>query len=313
MGGVVGGSRFSVPGFRGGSRRRSGARSRSVLKKLCGFGSALLLVSGLLALPLLQQSAHAATISDNFNRANGGLGSNWTTVSGTTAPQIVNNTAQPGSAGTLNSAYWSANTFGSNQYAAASFPNSSGTNFGPGIAVRLSGSKGYFLWYGNSASTVSIWRMDSSSSWTQLKASAKLTVAATDVWQLQAVGSTLTGFQNGKQVVTTTDTNYTTGAPGIWMYYAANQITNWSGGDVATTPTYSVGGTASGLSGTVVLQDNGGGQPVGDGQRLLHVPDPARQRRGVRGDGENAAVRADVHGQRRHRHHRAPPTSRASP
>ena len=231
---------------------------RTILRRLRGGGSALLLVLGLLTLPILQPSAHAATISDNFNRANGVLGSNWTTVSGTTAPQIVNNTAQPGSAGTLNSAYWSANTFGGNQYAAASFPNSSGTNYGPAIAVRLSNSKGYFLWYGNSASTVSIWRMDSSSSWTQLKASAKLTVAATDVWQLQAVGSTLTGYQNGKQVVTTTDTHYTTGAPGIWMYYATNQITNWSGGDVATTPTYSVGGTVSGLTGTVVLQDNGG-------------------------------------------------------
>lgn len=178
-----------------------------VLRSLCGGGLVLLLVAGLLTLPLLLPSAHAATISDNFNRANGGLGSNWTTVSGTAAPQIVNNTAQPGSAGTLNSAYWSANTFGSNQYAAASFPNSSGTNYGPAIAVRLSNSKGYILWYGNSANTVSIWRMDSSSSWTQLKASAKLTIAATDVWKLQAVGSTLTAYQNGKQVVTTTDTH----------------------------------------------------------------------------------------------------------
>ena len=218
----------------------------------------LFLVGALLALPFLQPSAHAATISDNFNRANGGLGSNWTTVSGTSAPQIVNNTAQPGSAGTLNSAYWSANTFGSNQYAAASFPNSSGANYGPAIAVRLSSSRGYVLWYGNSANTVSIWRMDSSSSWTQLKASAKLTIAATDVWQLQAVGSTLTAYQNGKQVVTTTDTHYTTGAPGIWMYYAGNQITNWSGGDVTAPVTYSVGGSVSGLAGSVVLQDNGG-------------------------------------------------------
>ena len=230
----------------------------SVLRSLCGGGSVLLLVAGLLTQPLLVPSADAATISDNFNRANGGLGSNWTTVTGTAAPQIVNNTAQPSSAGTLNSAYWSANTFGSNQYAAASFPNSSGTNYGPAIAVRLSNSKGYILWYGNSANTVSIWRMDSSSSWTQLKASAKLTIAATDIWQLQAVGSTLTAYQNGKQIVTTTDTHYTTGAPGIWMYYAGNQITNWSGGDVVTTPTYSVGGTVSGLSGTVVLNDNGG-------------------------------------------------------
>ena len=202
------GSVFSVPGFRGVLRQ-------GVRRKLLGGGLVLLLVPGLLALPFLQPSAHAATVSDNFNRANGGLGTNWTTVSGTTAPQIVSNKAQPGSAGTLNSAYWNANTFGSNQYAAASFPNSSGTNYGPGIAVRLSNSKGYILWYGNSPSTVSIWRMDSSSSWTQLKASAKLTVAATDVWQFQAVGSPLTGYQNGTQVVTTTDTNYTIGAPGI--------------------------------------------------------------------------------------------------
>jgi hypothetical protein len=230
----------------------------NVLRKLRGIGSVLLLVLGLLALPFLQPSAHAATVSDNFNRVNGGLGSNWTTVSGTNAPKIVNNTAQPGSSGTLNSAYWSANTFGSNQYAAASFPNSSGTNYGPAIAVRLSNSKGYILWYGNSASTVSIWRMDSSTSWTQLATSAQLTIAAADVWRFQAVGSTLTGYQNGKQVITTTDTHYTTGSPGIWMYFATNQITNWSGGDVATTPTYSVGGTLSGLSGTAVLQDNGG-------------------------------------------------------
>ena len=222
-----------VSGFRGLSRRGA-LYLRTVLKMLRSGGAVLLLVPGLLALPFFQSSAHAATVSDNFNRSNGGLGSNWTTVSGTTAPQIVNNTAQPGSAGTLNSAYWSANTFGGNQYAAASFPNSSGTNYGPGIAVRLSNSKGYILWYGNSASTVSIWRMDNSASWSQLKTSAKLTVASTDVWQLQAVGSTLTGYQNGKQVVTTTDTQYTTGAPGIWMYYATNQIANWSGGDVAT-------------------------------------------------------------------------------
>jgi hypothetical protein len=39
------------------------------------------------------------------------------------------------------------------------------------------------------------------------------------------------------------------------MYYSSNQIDNWSGGDVAS---YTVGGTVSGLSGTVVLQDNGG-------------------------------------------------------
>ena len=198
----------------------------------------------------------AGSASDNFNRADGALGSNWTTVSGTAAPEIVSNTLRAGTAGTLNSAYWSASTFGNDQFAQASLPNSSGTQYGPGIAVRLSGSKGYFLWYGNSPNTVSLWRMDSSSSWTQLKQSAALTVSpSSDVWKIQAVGSTISGYQNGNLVVQATDTNITSGSPGVWLYYSSNQIDNWSGGDVTT---YSIGGTVSGLSGTVVLQDNGG-------------------------------------------------------
>src|SRR5260370_25665035 len=58
-----------------------------------------MLVLGMMAAAFLQQVTNAATVSDNFNRANGGLGSNWTTVAGTTAPKIANNTLQPGTAG----------------------------------------------------------------------------------------------------------------------------------------------------------------------------------------------------------------------
>ena len=215
------------------------------------------LLAGVLTI-LHPQEASAATVSDNFNRADGGLGGNWTTVAGTSAPKIVSNTLQAGTPGALNSAYWSAGTFGADQFAQASLPNSSGTQYGPGIAVRLSGTKGYFLWYGNSPGTVSLWRMDgsSSSSWTELAQSAPLTVSpSSDVWMIQAVGSTISGYQNGNLVVQATDTHITSGSPGVWMYYSSNQIDNWSGGDVTA---YQVGGTVSGLSGTVVLRDNGG-------------------------------------------------------
>ena len=170
----------------------------------------------------------------------------------------MSNTLRAGTGGALNSAYWSASTFGADQFAQASLPNSSGTQYGPGIAVRLSGTKGYFLWYGNSPGTVSLWRMDgsSSSSWTQLAQSAPRTMSpSSDVWMIQAVGSTISGYQNGNLVVQATDTKITSGSPGVWLYYSSNQIDNWSGGDVTT---HQVGGTVSGLSGTVVLQDNGG-------------------------------------------------------
>ena len=229
-------------------------RSRSLLVTLVTLVVSCLLAGSVSV--LVPQEASAATVSDNFNRADGGLGSNWTTVAGTAAPAIVSNTLRAGTASKLNSAYWSASTFGNDQFAQASLPNSSGNQYGPGIAVRLSGSKGYFLWYGNSPNTVSLWRMDSSTSWTQLKQSGTLTVSpSSDVWKIQAVGSTISGYQNGNLVVQATDTNITSGSPGVWLYYASNQIDNWSGGDVTT---YSVGGTVSGLSGTVVLQDNGG-------------------------------------------------------
>src|ERR1700753_458812 len=227
--------------------RRAGLLLASVL--------ACCLLAGPLSV-IFPQAADAATVSDNFDRANGALGSNWTTTPGTAAPQISGNTLHAGTASSLNSAYWSASTFGSDQFSQGTLPASSGGNYGPGLAVRLSGTKGYFLWYGNSGNTVSLWRMDSASSWTQLKASSTLTVTpATDVWMIQAVGSTISGYQNGNLVVQATDTHYTSGSPGVWMYYSSNQLDNWSGGNVTT---YQVGGTVSGLSGTVVLQDNGG-------------------------------------------------------
>ena len=57
-----------------------------------------------------------------------------------------------------------------------------------------------------------------------------------DVWKIQAVGSTISGYQNGKLVVQATDTNINSGSPGVWLYYSSNQIDNWSGGDVTAPP-----------------------------------------------------------------------------
>jgi hypothetical protein len=238
--------------------RRRRSRSRGLV-----IAALLLAVAAMLGAPAFQGKAYAAgaSVSDDFGRADGGLGGNWTTVAGTAAPEISGGMVVAGSPGRLNSAYWSADTFGADQYAQATLPASSGWSLGPGIAVRLSGATGYVLWYGNSPGTVSIWRMDGAGSWTQLASSSgTLTVAAaSDVWRLEAVGSTISGYQNGKLVVQTTDSAYDSGSPGVWLYYSANEIADWSGGDVGS-GSFTVGGTVSGLSGSVVLQDNGGDQ-----------------------------------------------------
>ena len=44
--------------------------------------------------------------------------------------------------------------------------------------------------------------------------------------------------------------------------------------------TYTIGGAVSGLSGTVVLQDNGGDELSVSGERLVHVRDAGGRRRG---------------------------------
>ena len=222
--------------------------------------------------------ASATTASDNFNRADGGLGANWTTVAGTVAPPIKGNkiNLEDESAG-LHSAYWSAVSFTSDQYAQATFPNTpNGTNFGPGIAVRLADSRGYLLWWGNSQNTMSIWRMDSASTWTQIANSSNdLTISTSDVWKFEAVGSNLVGYQNGTIVVKTTDTTYTGGSPGVWLYYPANQLDDWSGGDAS-------------FSATLLSTDNNGVKSYtmisaynGNGTHVLRVLEPTSTVAGV--------------------------------
>ena len=74
------------------------------------------------------------------------------------------------------------------------------------------------------------------------------------------MGNTISFLENGVQQITATDGNLTGGAPGI-MAYGNATADNWAGEDASsggTATSYSVGGTVSGLSGTVVLQDNGG-------------------------------------------------------
>ena len=109
-----------------------------------------------------------------------------------------------------------------------------------------------------------------------------------------------------------------------------------AGGDVSnvtvtcTTNDYAVGGTVTGLAGTVVLQNNARRQPDPDRERRLLVPDPRHQRWLVPGDRLDPADHAvpDLRGQhgqrdgherrdhRRHRHlrdqHSTPSAARSS-
>ena len=145
-------------------------------KQSAGLSLVTLIVFCLLAytLPVLFPRSWGTTVSDNFDRADG-LGSNWTTVPGMAAPKVVSNAVMSEPSARLTALMeWEHSVLISSLREAC---RTVGSQFGPGIAVRLSGTKGYFLWYRNSANTVSLWRMDSSSSWFQLKQSGPRRVA----------------------------------------------------------------------------------------------------------------------------------------
>ena len=101
----------------------------------------------------------------------------------------------------------------------------------------------------------------SGGNWAQLgSAYGSGPLAAGTQLRLVATGSTISFLQNGVQRISVTDSSFTGGAPGV-MAYGNPRADNWSGQDVSSgggTTSYSIGGTVSGLSGTVVLQDNGG-------------------------------------------------------
>ena len=223
----------------------------------------LFLLSCSLVIPLLAptQQALAATASDDFNRADGGLGANWTGISGG-ALAISSQVAVGSASGGVTGDTWSAASFGSDQFSqieVTSAPLTGGQWIAAVVRAQNSGLSGYAgLYFWNFGSPELMVFKRSSGNWTQLGGtySSGVLAAGTQL-QLKAVGSTISFLQNGVQRLSVTDSSFTGGAPGI-MVNGTSAADNWSGGSAAGSATYTVGGSVSGLSGTVVLQDNGG-------------------------------------------------------
>ena len=90
--------------------------------------------------------------------------------------------------------------------------------------------------------------------------------------KLTAIGSTISFLQNGLARVTATDSTVIGGAPGI-MTFGTAKADNWVGDGASSSPppTYSIGGSVVGSSGTLVLQDNGGDDLSLSANGLYHL------------------------------------------
>ncbi|HET9970203.1 MAG TPA: hypothetical protein VFQ68_18365, partial [Streptosporangiaceae bacterium] len=207
-------------------------------------------------------SGSGTSASDDFNRANGGLGANWTAISD--GAMAISSQQAIGTAGATTGATRTAETYPSDQYSqiqVTSTALSGGQWIAAAVRMQSSGQNAYAgLYYWNFGSPELMLFERSGGAWTQLGGVYNSgALAAGTQLKLVAAGSTISFLQNGVQRLSVTDTSFTGGAPGV-MAFGNSTADNWSGGSGTggTTSTYSVGGTVSGLSGTVVLQDNGG-------------------------------------------------------
>ena len=227
-------------------------RAASALRALALVAVTLLLLSA--------QAASATAPSDDFNRANGSLGASWTAVSDgalkISSQAVVGTSATAGDIRT-------AETYTNDQLSQIQLTStqlSGGQWVGPTVRTQNGGQNTYLgIYFWNSGSPQLRLYKRISGTWIQLGSSYNSgALGAGTTLQLSASGSTISFLQNGVSRITATDTSLTGGAPGI-MTYGKAKADNWvGGGSTGSGSTYSVGGSTSGLSGTVVLRNNGG-------------------------------------------------------
>ncbi len=200
------------------------------------------------------------TATDNFNRSDGSLGAGWTDM--TDGGLAISSQEVVGTNGTFSGEIRTGESFASDQSSqieVTSTQLSGGEWIGPAVRAKNGGQSlylGLYFWNNGDPELMLFKRI--AGNWTQLGAAYQsgALVAGTQL-TLAVSGSTLTFSQNGVVRITATDTSLTSGSPAI-MAYGSPQGDNWvgvSGG--GTSGSYTVGGSVSGLSGTVVLEDNG--------------------------------------------------------
>lgn len=171
--------------------------------------------------------------SDDFNRADGGLGSNWTTIVSTTAPAIVSNTIHDQGAAASSGAFYSGvPNWPSDSWAQITLvtQEASAGSQGVGLRIQPAAYSGYLGFFDAGTGNLRIRRVDAGAA-TNLVAVA-YTFAANDVLRFEAIASQLRLYINDVLKLATFDTTYKTGSAGYigFRQAADNSCDDWSAG-----------------------------------------------------------------------------------
>lgn len=172
----------------------------------------------------------ALPATDNFNRANGGLGSNWTIqleVPAISSNQVVGQTSNG-----QHHQFWNADTFNDDQYAQVVFRSAF-----PGPAVRAAGTgaatDNYFTT--SDGPGASIYKQVDGA-FTQLTTGTGTSNG--DVLYLEVSGTSLVAKKNGAAWMSTTDSTHASGSAGCQLFHTTGALDDWEGGNLATASTF---------------------------------------------------------------------------
>lgn len=161
-----------------------------------------------------------ANYSDDFNRSNGSIGSDYTAMTGLSAPVVNTNQVATGSSASF-AARVTAVSWGANQRSNIRM-KACATSCGimAGVRFQSTAMNGYALQFSGAIGASQAWRLKRITANVEtLLASGTASTAANDIISVSAVGTVITGYLNGAILAQVVDTTYPTGgAPGMYLF-----------------------------------------------------------------------------------------------
>ena len=202
----------------------------------------------------------SGSATDDFNRADGGLGPNWTAMSD--GAMAISSQAVIGTVGTTTGEIRTGETYPGDQYSQVEVTSTQLTGgqwIGPAVRVQNGGQNCYLgIYYWNSGSPELMLFERNAGNWTELSAYNTAPLAAGTQLRLVAAGNTISFLENGVQRISLSDGTFTGGAPGI-MAYGNAKADNWSGGPDSFQVSYSSTDSQGVKSYDVISADDGYG------------------------------------------------------
>ena len=166
-------------------------------------------------------------VTDNFNRADGSLGANWT-VTGTATWSVVSNKAQTTTVAGYTNASYTGSAFANDQYAQARIiAFTGGGKAGVGVRMNSVNTDGYFCESTGAAAQMIKIVSGSQSNLVTLS----VFPGAGDTIKIGVIGTAVTCYNNGAPIGSVTDSSLTTGSAGIQGVNSSVTVDNFKAGD----------------------------------------------------------------------------------